>query len=327
MELKKIQFSDSISEQDIYSVFIENYSSSITDFFQFELDWMYNAYNVFKDYDKFIILIYIIEKTFSTYKDFYFRKSYDEFYAADSFELKKFSIIDVSKDLLISKETARRKIIELEKSGIIKKDKKKVVITKYGLEIQRPTGSIRSFTKLLSRFSVLLKSENLINKEITPNEFEILIKNNFTQFWHYFYEFQIPYLLKWKRYFGELDKWIVAGSLAYNQNLFFRNNRKEKIDNISFTKNMIEQITHLKNMQGLNAMTISDLSGIPRPTVLRKLKSLMKSKHIIKDKKNLYSLSTNEAVIKELENMRIATMQKFSTLLNKYYNVVIQSRS
>ena len=59
----------------------------------------------------------------------------------------------------------------------------------------------------------------------------------------------IPYLLKWKRYFGELDKWIVAGSLAYNQNLFFRNNRKEKIDNISFTKNMIEQITHLKNMQ------------------------------------------------------------------------------
>ena len=58
-----------------------------------------------------------------------------------------------------------------------------------------------------------------------------------------------------------------------------------------------------------------------------KLKSLMKSKHVIKDKKNLYSLSTDEAVIKELENMRIATMQKFSTLLNKYYNIVIQIRS
>ena len=64
MELKKIQFSDSISEQDIYSVFIENYSSSITDFFQFELDWMYNAYNVFKDYDKFLILIHMLDNTF-----------------------------------------------------------------------------------------------------------------------------------------------------------------------------------------------------------------------------------------------------------------------
>jgi predicted transcriptional regulator len=74
-------------------------------------------------------------------------------------------------------------------------------------------------------------------------------------------------------------------------------------------------------------MTISDLSGIPRPTVLRKLKSLMKSKHIMKDKKNLYSLSTNEDVIKELEDMRIATMKKFSTLLNKYYNIAIQIRT
>ena len=57
MELKKIQFSDSISEEDIYSTFIENYSTSITDFFQFELDWCYNAYNVFKDYDLSLIHI------------------------------------------------------------------------------------------------------------------------------------------------------------------------------------------------------------------------------------------------------------------------------
>ena len=327
MEIKKIKFSDSISEQEIYNIFTENYSTSITDFFQFELDWCYNAYNVFKDYDKFLILIYIIEKTFLSYKDFYFRRSYDEFYSAESFELQKFNVINVSKDLLISKETARRKIIELENLGILKKYKKKVIITKYGLEIQRPKDSIKSFTKLLSRFSILLKSQNILPKEITANEFEILIKNNFTQFWHYFYEFQIPYLLQWKKYFGELEKWIVAGSLAYNQNLFFRNTRKDKIDNISFTKNMIEQISHLKNVQGLNAMTISDLSGIPRPTVLRKLKSLLKTKHIIKDDKNLYSLSKDENVIAQLDNVRIHTMQKFSILLNKYYNFVIQIRS
>ena len=37
MELKKIQFTDTLSEEDIYNVFIENYSSSITDFFQFVL--------------------------------------------------------------------------------------------------------------------------------------------------------------------------------------------------------------------------------------------------------------------------------------------------
>ena len=149
MELKKINFSDRISEQQINDIFIQNYSSCITDFFQFELDWCFNAYGVFKDYDKFLILIHIIEKTFNSYKDFYFRKSYDDFYASKKFELKKFNVIDISKELIISKETTRRKILELEKSQIIKKDKKEIIITKYGLEVQRPTDSIKSFTKLL----------------------------------------------------------------------------------------------------------------------------------------------------------------------------------
>ena len=43
----------------IYNIFDKNYALSITDFFQFELDWCFNAYNNFKDYDKFLILLYI----------------------------------------------------------------------------------------------------------------------------------------------------------------------------------------------------------------------------------------------------------------------------
>ncbi len=326
MELKKIKFSDSITEEQINDIFLQNYSYCITDFFQFELDWCFNAYDVFKDYDKFLILIYIIEKTFNSYKDFYFRKSYDDFYSSEKFELKKFNVIDISKELIISKETTRRKILELEKSLIIKKDKKEIIITKYGLEVQRPAASIKSFTKLLSRFSRLLVENNILKKDVTPDEFEKIIKNNFTQFWHYFYEFQIPYLLKWKKYFGELEKWIVVGSLAYNQNLVFRNNRKDIIDNISFGKNMLDQIANLKNVQGLNAMTISDLSGIPRPTVLRKLNSLIKSKHATKDKKNLYTVTKDNVRLKELDKMRYSTVKEISSLLSKYFNFIIQTR-
>ncbi len=326
MELKKIKFSDTITEEQINDIFLQNYSYCITDFFQFELDWCFNAYDVFKDYDKFLILIHIIEKTFNTYKDFYFRKSYDDFYSSEKFELKKFNVIDISKELIISKETTRRKILELEKSLIIKKDKKEIIITKYGLEVQRPAASIKSFTKLLSRFSRLLVENNILKKDVTPDEFEKIIKNNFTQFWHYFYEFQIPYLLKWKKYFGELEKWIVVGSLAYNQNLVFRNNRKDIIDNISFGKNMLDQIANLKNVQGLNAMTISDLSGIPRPTVLRKLNSLIKSKHAAKDKKNLYTVTKDNVRLKELDKMRYSTVKEISSLLSKYFNFIIQTR-
>mgnify|MGYP001212477296 CR=1 FL=1 len=323
----KFKFSTEVNSNDIYNIINKNYGDVVTEFYELQRGWLFRAYSVFKDLDKYLILISLINKTFESYSEYLIKYNYDEFYSVNQYELKKFNIVHIARELSISKETARRKILELEKKLIIMKDKKEIVITKYGLEVQRPTGSIKSFTKLLSRFSRLLVKNKHLDKEVKPDEFERIIKNNFTQFWHYFYEFQIPYLLKWKKYFGELEKWIVIGSLAYNQNLVFRNNRKDVIDNISFGKNMLDQIAHLKNVQGLNAMTISDLSGIPRPTVLRKLNSLMKSKHASKDKKNLYTVTKDNIKLKELDRMRYTTVRELSLLLSKYFNFIIQSRT
>ena len=44
-----------------------------------------------------------------------------------------------------------------------------------------------------------------------------------------------------------------------------------------------------KSKRGINASSISDISAIPRATVIRKLKSLEKKKHIIRNKKLEYS--------------------------------------
>ena len=49
----------------------------------------------------------------------------------------------------------------------------------------------------------------------------------------------------------------------------------------------------LINQKGLNVSSISELSGIPRPTVLRKIKFLLNKKLIIKDSNNLYSIFTD----------------------------------
>ena len=57
-------------------------------------------------------------------------------------------------------------------------------------------------------------------------------------------------------------------------------------------------------------MTISDLTGIPRPTVLRKLNKLIKTKWISKDKKGLYKMSPNEKNYKDLNEMRLDENQK-----------------
>ena len=43
-------------------------------------------------------------------------------------ELEKFNIIEISKEIRISKETARKKILELQRDGIISRDKKKITV-------------------------------------------------------------------------------------------------------------------------------------------------------------------------------------------------------
>ena len=46
-------------------------------------------------------------------------------------------------------------------------------------------------------------------------------------------------------------------------------------------------------MQGINAMSLSDISGIPRATVIRKLKKLVKLEHLSIDDKKHYRLTGN----------------------------------
>jgi hypothetical protein len=79
-------------------------------------------------------------------------------------------------------------------------------------------------------------------------------------------------------------------------------------------------------MQGINAMSISDITGIPRATVIRKLKNLVKLKNLTIDKKKHYRLSGNfTKTLMPLQKNVLITLAKFSAqifnlhLLKKKY--------
>ena len=55
-----------------------------------------------------------------------------------------------------------------------------------------------------------------------------------------------------------------------------------------YKKEWIDEVFDIGNKKGINAMTISDLTGIPRPTVIRKLNYLVKNKFVDKNKNSLY---------------------------------------
>ena len=318
---KEIIFSSHVREEEISLSFQKTYVSTITDFFEFQRQWFFRSYAAFKDFDKYLILAHFFQKTLNSYNEYFVKKSFDEFYGMGSFEIEKFNIVDISRDLFIKKETARRKIIELEKEGIIKKNKKEIKLNQSSIQIQKPDESVKTLARFFSTFSKTLFKNRFIKKEFSTEDFEKLIKTNFTQCWKFFLDFQIPYCLRFKKTYGDLEIFIIVGIIIYNQNLFLRKNSPHEVDKNYFKSDYIKKLTVLSDNNGINAMTISYLTGIPRPTILRKINKLLKAKIIIKDKFNLYRLSNNYSDIKFLDENRLQTLSNLSVFMAKLYNL------
>ena len=332
MSLRELKFSNQIQEDQIKSVYHKNFNYIITERFYFQQQWLHNAYSRFKDFDKYLILIHLINRTFKAYKDYQIKNSFDEFYAKEAYEIPKINVIDLSRDLLISKETTRRKILELERDGVIKKDKKKIMINRKGQEFQKPINSIQSMARLLSRFTDFLSKSNLLDQKVDKSILDKKIRDNFTQIWTIFFEFQIPTIVGWKKFFGDIETWSIWAQCAYNQNLVMNKGFKENISLELTTDNIVEKINNWGN-KGLNAMTISELSGIPRPTALRKLNGLIKRKLLKKDKNNLYllfglpRLDTNtiekDVTLKTVRDINKSNEERFIRMLTRILNTIV----
>ena len=310
-----------ISEKIIYDTYCDNYDSIHYLFVEFQFSWLQQAYKALKDIDKYYILIYLYKENFTELNEIFKVKSYEEFYFNPRFELDKINIIQIAKKLRLSKETARRKILELEEDGILIKNKKSIAVTlKAGL-LQKPVNTINSFSKILQYVSKLLCDQKIVKKYYEKDFFIKKIKERFTQILAIFLEYQIEYLLTRKTLVNnDIEMWFIYGSVLYNQIMYLK---KSEVKN-HYQKQWIEEVLNVGDKKGINAMTISDLTGIPRPTVIRKLKILLKQKDIFKDSNNLYYISKGK-LLTELNKQRLINIKNLSAIISRINNIVFFS--
>ena len=310
-----------LSEQNIYNTYCDNYDSIHYLFVEFQFSWMQQAYKSLKDIDKYNILVYLYKENFAELNEIFKVKSLNEFYINPRFDLDKINIIQISQKLRLSKETTRRKILELEKEGILIKNKKSITVTlKAGL-LQKPENTIDSFSKILQYVSFLLYRDRDVKKYYQKEFFVKKIRERFTQILAIFLEFQIEYLLKRKAITNnDMEMWFIVGSLLYNQIMFLKKSEKKS----HYQKEWIEKVLHVGDKKGINAMSISDLTGIPRPTVIRKLKILLKQKDIYKDNNNLYYVKEGK-LISELNRYRLMNIKELTTIISRINNIIFFS--
>jgi len=267
--------------------------------------WFSRAYLKFKDLDKYIVLIYLMRDHWQNLSDQFQYLSLEEFYGQKHLVIDKINLIKISEELNIPKETIRRKVNELQDEGILNREGKKIVMNQEALLVLSPEKALDLLSSFLEKQSQLLKEENWFGEFISKEEIKKYFKKFFTIMWLRFYKLQIPYLIRNRNIFKDTETWMVWVNIAinhqYNLSKFEENNliKKEKI--IS-TDNYHSSIVNIEVGCGVNASSISDISSIPRATVIRKLKWLV-AENLVKKNKNLeYMLSYKGKLNKKLEH-------------------------
>ena len=310
--------SSEINKVEVDKFIFNNFNSISPYFYKLISEWMADAYKIFKDLDKFLILIYLINTDFEFFRRNNLNITYESFYKDKTLEINKINLIQISKDLNIPKESVRRKISELEKKGVIKKKGKKIFLDRSAYESQEPINTLKNVSVLLSKFSEISKKKNLTIKSLDRTEVSKLIKNNFSFCWYQFFKFIFSYCYRWRKYFGDLEIMLIGITIAFNS----VTTASIKLKGIeSYIDKWREDILQ-NNIRGINAMSISEITGIPRPTVIRKINSLIKLNMIEMDKNKLLNVKFNNKSYKETSELQNETINDLGIFITRTFNQI-----
>ena len=311
--------SKQISSKEILSALNKNYSIIVPVWIPMQSEWMNNLYRTFNDYDKFMIIIHVLLKTFDFYSKNFVKLNYQEYFDQSEIEIKEINIMEISNSLNIPKETARRKVNELEELGAIKRIKKKIIIDRKTWPSIKPKDTLKRMSHFLSIFSKILRNDKVMSESFTSDEIIITAKENFSYIWKLYFEMQMSMLLSFKKIYGNLETFHVHGICLSNEAL-----NSKKIDNSKMDRKFyLEEYfySHKKSFTGINGMSISEISGIPRATVIRKLNRLIKKKFLTRDIKKHYSTTGNH--IAKLSAVQNNTFNNLSLFAERIYNLCL----
>ena len=311
------EISKQIRSEDVREIIEKNFSSIIPVWTPLQLAWVNNVYRTFHDYEKFMIIMHLLQQTFETYSKNFVKLNYEEYFDQNEVEIKSINVMEISKSLNIPKETARRKINELEEMGAIKRINKKIIIDRNTWPNIKPQETIKRMTRFLSAFSKMCVNEGLIQEPISSENLTETCKEYFSFVWQLYYDMQMPMLLGFKKVFGDLESFHVCGIVIINHALNSKRNDNSEMSNKFYLEKYF--FADSKDDAGVNAMSISDITGIPRATVIRKLNKLIKENFLRVDIKKHYSSSG--AHQEKILDVHKNTLNNLSKLTARVFNL------
>tara|TARA_Y100000591_G_scaffold195958_1_gene169630 strand:+ start:68 stop:1048 length:981 start_codon:yes stop_codon:yes gene_type:complete len=323
MSLRQIDFTKVLTDDQVYDHMMGSYDQLGRDWIVHQWNWMNNTYAAFKDHYKYLIVISLVEKTLQFYDQMNIQYTFDQFYSKSNFHIDKFSITELCEKLQLPKETVRRKVLELEKLGVLKRQKKQIIIDRSVFPQIKPERQVKSTSRYILLVSEILNKDRIFLKKLDTKIIENTIKKNFSLCWRWFYRMQIPIVIGYHEMFEDVATFHIWGTVAMNQAFnykkFSNNSNIQSLtpDYENFNKGLLEG---KGSESGVSAMSISDMTNIPRATVIRKCKYLMKFNYLtLNDKKQYVLTSLNTQMVIPYQRAIFRNKAKF---LRKVLNLL-----
>jgi len=255
----------------IKKVYKNNYRKIIGEFMNIQSDFLSGIYNRYdKDLDAANIVLFFAKNLHQETlrlkdNDLSTDISFENFWNNHKkIKQKNFKIINIAEETGLPKETTRRKINNLIRNEMLDKDKN--VLSWKPIEKHQEsynsivTQELQQISKLIQIISVHLNVS--FSREKITNE----LKKNYSFYWYHYIKTQLEYLRMWQNRLNDLELLLISMQCLIQSNL---NSVKNLKDNIKYGS--------------VSATSISEVTGIPRATCIRKLDKLFKMKIIKKD--------------------------------------------
>ena len=144
------------------------------------------------------------------------------------------------------------------------------------------------------KISEILIKEKLYSKKLEVKIIENVLKKNFSITWRWFYRMQIPLVIGYNYIMDDLTTFHIWGTVAMNQAFNYKKHFDgENIHTLqpSYMTFNEDVLSNIGSSTGISAMSISDMTNIPRATIIRKCKYLIKKELIQINEKKQYVLT------------------------------------
>ena len=313
-------------KNNIEKILKENFTKLMPTFYEMESTFLAGVYKRYGDLEGGNIVIYFardlhLEILRKRENDLSFDLSLDMFWSNHkNIKQGKKKIISVSKETGLPKETTRRKIISLIKKKHLRKEEKNRLFWEPASEHKDTyLKIIGEQINSLSKF--ILEQTKLLQLSVPLAKIEREIKKNYSFYWYHFLTVQLQYIRFWQTKLNDLEM-LLIGLQTIIQTVNYVN---RKTENGFFANVKIQKNLDFKEAN-ISATSVSEVTGIPRATCIRKLDKFVRMKVLEKDSDSKrYFLKLNQTTLNPMLEgdwlkQKISILSEFSSIIMRGLN-------